>query len=55
MKIVKNKRTKTMRIKIEDIDDYDVTDDNGVIFRPTWKQAKQIAKSAYSLDNTVIL
>jgi len=55
MIITKNKQKKTMRVKIEDVDDYDVTNDNGVIFRPTPTQAKKIAKAAYSLDNTVLI
>lgn len=55
MKIIKNKSTKTLRVKIEDSDSYEVTDDNGVNFWPTQKQIKQIAKAAYSLDNTVLL
>ena len=55
MIITKNKVKKTMRIKIEDSDSYDVTEDNGVIFRPTPQQAKKIAKAAYSLDNMVLL
>lgn len=48
-------RNKELWIKIEDSDGYDVTDDNGVIFRPTAKQLKRIALAAYSLDNTVLL
>lgn len=54
MKLTKTK-SKDLRIKIEDSDSYDVTDDNGVIFRPTTEQLKRIAKAAYSLDNTVLL
>lgn len=55
MKITKNMRKRTMRIKIEDSDNYDVTDDNGVVFYPTKKQAQQIARAAYSLNNTVLI
>ena len=55
MIITKNKRRKTIRIKIEDADEYDVTPDNGVIFIPTAKQLKAIAKAAYSVDNTVLI
>jgi len=54
MKLTKTK-SKELRIKIEDNDSYDVTDDNGVIFRPTKKQLQQITKAAYSLDNMVLL
>jgi hypothetical protein len=54
MKLTKT-RDKTLRIKIEDADNYDVTEDNGVIFRPTAAQLKRIAKAAYSLDNMVLL
>lgn len=53
MKLRKHKGTLT--IKIEDQDSYDVTEDNGVIFRLTAQQLKRIAKAAYSLDNTVLL
>jgi hypothetical protein len=54
MKLIK-RADKTLRIKIEDADHYEVTDDNGVNFWPTPKQLKQIANAAYRLDNTVLL
>ena len=54
MKVIKT-ADGLLRIKIEDTDAYEVTDDNGVNFWPTEKQAKKIAKAAYSLDNTVLL
>ena len=55
MRIIKNKSKKTIQIKIEDTDNYEVTDDNGVNFWPTKDQVKRIAKAAYSLDNMVLL
>jgi hypothetical protein len=33
-----------LRIKIEDTDSYEVTDDNGVNFWPTEKQVRQIIR-----------
>ena len=53
MKLSKTKNK--LLIKIEDSDNYDVTEDNGVVFRPTKEQLKRIALYAYSLDNTVLL
>jgi hypothetical protein len=53
MKIIKT-FGKSLWIKIEDSDDYDVTE-QGVIFRPTPQQLKRIAKAAYHLDNGVLL
>lgn len=53
--ILTKTKYKTFRIKIEDGDDYDVTDDSGVIFRPTAAQLKRIAKAAYAMDNEVLL
>lgn len=43
MKVIKT-ADGLLRIKIEDTDSYDVTDDNGVNFWPTEKQMRQIVR-----------